>query len=357
MRFIRIDSLKEDMVVGRSVFGTRGVLILREGNKLQSRHISALSELGYPGIYIFDKLSDGIMSDDLIDDEKRFSAIYMVKELYKSSGKGRNGKQMLAIYKEVESIVSEIVDSIFADDRAVVNVPLLRSYDEYTYRHSVDVSVMAVTLGKALKLSKDQLLDLAKAALFHDMGKMFVPITILNKPGRLDDEEMATMRKHAQFGHDFTWGTLNQKSLINRAVLHHHERWDGKGYPEGLKGNRIPIFSRIIAMADVFDAISSTRSYKAAQIATEGYEYIMANAGTHFDPELVEIFSKTIAPFPVGLTVKLSNGLSAVVTRNHASFMARPIIRMFDPKEPEVFEFIDLAHDPDFLSVTIVATE
>jgi len=199
-------------------------------------------------------------------------------------------------------------------------------------------------------------LDLGKAAFFHDIGKIFVPKAILNKPGKLTRTEMQVMRKHAEFGFDFTKVVLEQPAHINRSVFSHHERYDGKGYPLQLKGNEVPIFSQIISMADVYDAMGSARVYKKALLATEGHEYILGNAGHHFSPGLVEVFARTIAPFPVGMTVQLSNGLHAVVMRNNPNFMMRPLVRAFDERDPSDYEYINLATDMSALDITIVGT-
>jgi HD-GYP domain-containing protein (c-di-GMP phosphodiesterase class II) len=164
------------------------------------------------------------------------------------------------------------------------------------------------------------------------------------------------MKKHPSLGYDFTRDILSQASSVNSAVLYHHERYDGSGYPHGISGDSIPMFARIVAVADVFDAITSCRPYSQAKIASEAYEYIIGNKGSHFDPEVVETFHKTIAPFPVGLTVKLSNGLDALVVKNYDHFMSRPLVRAFEPNNPSDFEYIDLAFDNSALNITIVST-
>ncbi|MCL2169141.1 MAG: HD-GYP domain-containing protein [Defluviitaleaceae bacterium] len=344
------------MIIAKPVYGTRSVLLLSEHRPLDEHKIKALEELQYPGIYIEDDLSDGIAIDEIVSEEVRFGAIEAFKEMSKESGGSRSQRTSI-MYKNMEDIINEIVNSIFESDAAVVNVPLLRSYDEYTYRHSVDVGVLSVALGKAMGLDKEKLIDLGKAAFFHDMGKMFVPQSILNKPAKLTEREFEVMKDHSRHGHDFAAEVLNQKGMVCRAVLHHHERFNGTGYPDGQKGERIPIYSRIIAAADVFDAISSTRPYKVAQIATEGYEYILANSGIHFDPAVVEVFYRTIAPFPVGMTVKLSNGLHGVVVKNNPNFMSRPLVRVYQPFERKGFEYIDLAEGKSALDITIVEAE
>ncbi|MCL2575933.1 MAG: HD-GYP domain-containing protein [Defluviitaleaceae bacterium] len=358
MRFVRVDDIKQGMEVARGIYDGSGVLMLRDGYIIDYSHISALKELGYPGIYIHDKISEGIEPEEIIDNVTRTTAIGTIKEMY--SGIGDNKKSSIATVQamsdEITDLVTNVAARIFESDSSVINVPLLCTYDEYTYRHSADVGVLSIALGKALGLTQEQMTDLGKAAFLHDIGKMFIPKTILHKPAKLTENEFGLMKSHSARGYDFVESALKQKGIICRSVLHHHERWDGAGYPFRLKGEQIPLYSRIIAVVDVFDAISSARPYKTAKIATEGYEFVMANSGQHFDPKVVGAFVRSIAPFPVGLTVMLSNGLMGVVIKNHPSFMSRPVVKAYEPENPTSYEIIDLAYDMSALNITIVET-
>ena len=354
MRFVRMKDCKAGMTVARPIYGEYGVLLLSEGHSLSNRHIYALEQHGYPGLYILDEHSEGLeLEEVVVSDLMRQSAINVVKEMFDKGANVLYVKNQ-EMYKAVSDVVYDIVDHIFETSPAVLNVPLMKSFDEYTYQHSVDVGILSIMLGKKMKMTRTEVLSLGKAAFFHDIGKMFVPKAILNKKGKLTREEFDVMKKHPALGYDFTKEILHQPSVINRAVLHHHERYDGAGYPYNLKGKNIPLFSQIISVSDVFDAMGSSRVYKKAQLTTEGYEYIMASAGRQFDPDVVELFTKTIAPFPAGLTVKLSNGLHAVVVRNNPSFMMRPLVRAFDPDDPGYYEYINLSDDMGALDVTIV---
>ena len=355
MRFVRMRSCRTGMTVARPVHGPYGVLMLGEGNILTPRIIYALEKLGYPGLYIEDDISKGVEPEDIIDPSMRNAAMTLVKQLFSKAAMSKAEKNA-QMHDALNGVLEDMVDHIFASDSIVFNVPLLKSFDDYTYQHSVDVGVICIALGKAMNMKKREMLDLGKAAFFHDIGKMFIPKAILNKPGKLTKVEAAVMRKHPELGFDFTKVVLEQPAHINRSVLCHHERYDGTGYPFRTSGSEIPVFSQLIAMADVFDAMGSARIYKKANLATEGYEYVLGNSGHHFAPELVSVFAKTIAPFPVGITVLLSNGLHAVVVRNNPSFMTRPLVRVFDENSPGNYEYINMATDLSSLDVTIVGT-
>lgn len=355
MRFVRIQSCRADMTLARPIYGPYGVLMLSEGNSLSSRVIYALEKLGYPGLYIDDEFSRDVELEEAVDESTRRSAMTLLRDMFSKAAmaKADTNRKM---FGQISNVLEDMIEHIFSTDTTVFNVPLLKSFDDYTYQHSVDVGVLCIALGKALNMKKAEVLDLGKAAFFHDIGKMMIPKAILNKPGKLTRVEMAVMRKHTELGFDFSKEVLQQPSYINRSVLSHHERFDGTGYPLKLVGNQIPLFAQIIAMADVYDAIGASRVYKKAQVASESYEYILGNSGYHFNPELVDVFAKTIAPFPIGLTVILSNGMHAVVVRNNSNFMMRPVLRVFDPNNPGDYDYINLANDPDALNITIVGT-
>jgi HD-GYP domain-containing protein (c-di-GMP phosphodiesterase class II) len=204
-------------------------------------------------------------------------------------------------------------------------------------------------------LDRAQLFNLGMSAILHDVGKFFIDKEILNKPGRLSFDEFEIIKKHSEIGCEYLRQHFYYSSSISTGVLLHHERFDGAGYPYGRKGFDIHIFARIIAVADVYDAITSLRPYHEPVLPSEAYEYIMGSSGRHFDPDVTDIFIRKIAPFPEGMEVLLSNGLRGIVFKNNSHFMTRPLIKLLpingrEPKE----EFCNLGDDPDMLSVTII---
>jgi HD-GYP domain-containing protein (c-di-GMP phosphodiesterase class II) len=152
---------------------------------------------------------------------------------------------------------------------------------------------MAVDLARLIGLEEESLIQLRRGGLLHDVGKLGVPDHVLLKPGPLTDEEWKIMRMHPQFAYDW----LSPIAYLRKAVeipYNHHEKWDGSGYPRGLKGDAIPLMSRIFALADVWDALTSNRPYRSAWPPEKAIQYIRENSGTHFDPALVEVFLKYI---------------------------------------------------------------
>ena len=165
--------------------------------------------------------------------------------------------------------------------------------DKETEGHTQRVADLTVQLARMMGMSEDKIVHIRRGALLHDMGKMGVPDSILLKPGPLTDEEWIMMRRHPQFAYDM----LSPIAYLHPALdipYCHHEKWDGTGYPRGLKGEEIPLAARIFALADVWDALTSDRPYRKAWPKEKVREHIRAGSGTHFDPQMVEAFLKTM---------------------------------------------------------------
>jgi len=167
--------------------------------------------------------------------------------------------------------------------------------DHYTYGHSKKVSEYAVALSEAVGLPEDRITTIRAAALLHDIGKIGVPDSILNKEGTLTEEEWEQIKAHPQDGVEILRHIINLVNCLP-AILHHHERYDGNGYPSGLKGGDIPSEARILAVADAYDAITSLRPYRQRLSPEQAIEELKRCAGTQFDPELVDVFCKMMEP-------------------------------------------------------------
>ena len=355
MRFVNLDNCKTGMVIGKSLYGNNGALLLKSGAILKQNHIDALHELGYAGVYVDDKFSTGINIREVVDHSVRNNAIVAIQGLFSNTKFTEILKNEQTI-SEIDDIIACMVDQIASSQDAVVNVSSLKTYDSYTFQHCVDVGILSIVLGKDLKIRKSKLIQLGKAAFFHDLGKMFISKSIINKPSHLTPVEFEEIKKHPQYGYDCLKSNLKQPKMVCNGVLYHHEKYGGGGYPKNISGSEIPFFSRIIAVTDVYDAISSKRTYKKAMLASEAYEYVMGNVGNHFDPEVVKAFVRKVAPFPVGICILLSDGRKALVVENKPDFMMRPLIKILHEYENEPDIYIDLARDAGARSITIVGT-
>jgi len=194
------------------------------------------------------------------------------------------------------------------------------------------------------------MLIVGTSALLHDIGKISVGADILNKPGRLTEEEYEIMKTHSKRGYDILSKNADLTAKTTVSVLSHHEHYDGSGYPNGLCGEKIILFGRIVCVADVYDALTSDRPYRKGYTVLEAVEFVMANSGKLFDPELVKIFTSKVYPYPVGSSVKLSNGEVGLVIRNSDEFCLRPTLKIISDQNSKI---VDLITDKEYLSVII----
>jgi putative nucleotidyltransferase with HDIG domain len=170
----------------------------------------------------------------------------------------------------------------------------LKTHDAYTYRHSVRTVRLSLLLARACKLKSDSFRALCLGALLHDVGKIYVPTIVLHKHGPLTSEEWETIKQHPQAGASLALGVRVATDVV-RTIAEHHERWDGGGYPVGLSGTQIALPARVVAVADAFDAMTSTRAYRSSRSYMAATDELERCAGTQFDPQVVSAFSHTIA--------------------------------------------------------------
>ncbi|MEG1777958.1 MAG: HD-GYP domain-containing protein, partial [Angelakisella sp.] len=194
--------------------------------------------------------------------------------------------------------------------------------------------------------------ELAVCGLMHDIGKVDVPVDIINKPAKLTDDEFAIIKQHPTNGVRRLRGKRICSPSVLLGIASHHEKYDGTGYPDGLVGERIPLYGRVLALADVFDALTSKRSYRDSWSPEQAIEYMMGLANTHFDFNLLNSFLSVIAAYPVGTILRLSNGYTCVVTHNTPGMTLRPSVKVLEPPMLAGKD-IDLSSDLDFLSVTV----
>ncbi|ALZ86429.1 phosphodiesterase [Pseudomonas oryzihabitans] len=248
---------------------------------------------------------------------------------------------------EVATVVEQISASVLRHPTALISLTRLRTADEYTYIHSVSVCALMTAVARQMELPAEQVWLAGQAGLLHDVGKMHTPLEVLNKPGKLTDAEFAVMRRHPEDGVALLrqWGAAAE---VIDVCLHHHEKFDGSGYPRGLAGTQISLLSRIAAVCDVYDAVSSTRPYKTAWSPAEAIRR-MAEWKGHFDPQVFQAFVKTLGIYPIGSLVRLSNEQLAVVVEQHPDSLLTPRVRVFfsaRSRTPLPQRLLDLARPP-----------
>ncbi len=348
MRYLTINLVQEGMRLGKTIYNEQGMVLLNANSILTNAHINKLDELGYKGLLIEDELSEEIeYKENFVTSEFKFNLAKKLNDALSTKTGNKN------FYNQVDNLklaISDLVDEIMSRRELNLNLLELKMFDNYTYFHSVNVAIISLAIAFHLGLNREDMLAVGTAAVFHDIGKIFIDSSILNKPGRLTDEEFAIMKTHSKKGYEVLTHGNNLSVKTTVSVLSHHEHYDGSGYPNGLVGENIILFGRIICIADVYDALTSDRPYRSGSSVLEGIEYIMANSGKLFDPDLVRIFTSKIYPYPVGATVLLSNGEMGLVMSNNDEYCLRPKIKIISNKENRIINLLD---NREYLSVII----
>ena len=230
--------------------------------------------------------------------------------------------------EKISLLVEEMANSMSQHPGALISVARLKNADEYTYMHSVAVSALMIALARELKLEEALVHEAGVAGLLHDLGKVSIDDNVLNKPGRLTDEEFSLVKKHPELGYEILRQTKDTSELARDVCLHHHEKFDGTGYPHQLAGEDIHLLARMAAICDVYDAITSNRPYKKGWDPAESIRR-MADWTGHFDPHLFQAFVKTIGIYPVGALVRLQSERLAIVIEQHPDALLMPKVRVF----------------------------
>ncbi len=390
VRKIEYSQLAEGMILGAPIVDAEGIVeLLSRGTKLTQRHISIIKKMGIIDIYVLDY--EGEPYEDSVLN------IHEIKKTADESGKDFNLEKLLSDLEEIDhhiyepaprSIVNrnmevniltgegnipidvkhekaiedtkgvfdkirvegeldlarlrknveETLPDMVRNNDVLMRLNQLKQSDDYTFQHSIRVSILATMIGKWLGYSQDELLELGEAGMLFDIGKLNIPEFVLKKPSNVNLDEYELIKKHAQFGYSILLKTKGVTSNIKYAALHHHERLDGSGYPLRLRENQIHDFAKIIMVCDVFDALITDRPYKKAISPLMAADYLSWSSGKLFDSEVCYVFIKRLSEYFVGKTVKLSNGEEGKIIFVDTNFPTRPVVQVGD-------KFLDLIKD------------
>lgn len=360
--FVGTRVLKEGMKIDQSIIDKTGRILIARGTLLDSYLIEGLRRLGINGVYIREGEDDvPITADEVISiqAQKKIDVLAVADrtrvKLSESVKKHvKEGISYLYSNTDAEdfadatkSIASELLRAIEDNDALAIDIGMLKVSDEYTFKHSVDVATMAMVVGKKMGLRQEEVYDIGVAGLLHDIGKSKIPNEVLNKPGRLSDEEFTIMKQHPLVGYHILKSNEGLKETIKYAVLQHHEKINGKGYPMGADASQITPFAKILAVVDIYDALVTERPYKAAFSQRDAVEMLMAMT-YELDMDALKGFLGSVILYPVGCIIELSNGERAKVVENFTDYILRP--KVVEIKTGKVY---DLAHDLNCANIII----
>jgi len=341
MRLVKTSSVGTNTKLGKAIYNENGRILINKGVALEERMLKRLIELGITYIYIEDKNTEDIVFREPISDPLKREALNTIattfKKIYSEPLESKSFIMEKSV-KEYQTVIKHIMRELNNSSELLSILSDVCVHDTYIFTHSLNVTLYSLALGMELKLSTAKLETIGLGALLHDIGKIAIPREILMKPGRLTDEEYAIVKKHSSEGFELLRNTHAVPLLVSHCAFQHHERLDGSGYPRGLRGDEIHDYAKIVAVADVFDAVTSHRVYRNAMLPHEGLEMLYAGTGRHFQAEIVKAFQNSVAIYPVGITVSLNDGRKGVVVKQNKSLNDRPIIRILEeennPVEP-----------------------
>ncbi|MEN6349624.1 MAG: HD-GYP domain-containing protein [Syntrophomonas sp.] len=337
---VNLASFPLGKTLAKDLYSADGHLLMPKGLVLKDHHLQQLVQRGYQYIFILEEEDNKSKSISTSATEKAqtesrlpqaFSnAVEGIRDMMSSVSSGHMVKP-----SEVEESINIIYPEVIGTNNVLKQLSNLRKKDEYTLQHSVSVGVMAIKIGQAMELPADQLKNLGVAGLLHDIGKCKISLEIINKPGPLNAEEFKEIQKHPIYGYQIVKDIKLADTGIASAVLQHHEHQDGNGYPMGTTGEQISLYANIIAVADVFDALTSDRAYRPRMPLLEASEMIVKNTCGHLDPVIARRLLAYILDIMTGETVILNTGEKATVVMINELDPTRPLIKIGD-------QFVDL---------------
>lgn len=341
MRRVRVDSVPAGAKLARTVFSSDGGVLLMQGVELKESYLEMLKKRGINEIYLEDGLSEGIEVRDVVSETTRNEAVVLVKDIMT----GYSFSDTIDV-ENVKAIVNRIVDELLANDDILYNLTEIKTVDDYTFKHSVSVCILSIITGIGLGFDTVQLRELGLGAILHDIGKLCIPREILKKPGQLTMKEFEEIKRHTILGYELLKKSGQLYLSSSYIALGPHERYDGSGYPFCLKNEEIQVYVRIVAVADVYDALTSDRVYRKKLKAHEVYEYITSLGIHHFDPLVVENFVRFVTIYPVGTGVLLNTRERAIVVKHNRRVPTRPVVRIvYDEDMKRRTKEVDLSED------------
>ncbi len=358
--------VKPGMLIDQAIIDRAGRVLIARRTPLEDFHIDALKHMGVSGIYIQEGVEDDVKETPgqplKIPEavQKKYEAIKVAdpaKVTISESVRSRVAQGIQYLYQDTQSpdftkasrsITDDLTKAISDNDAVAVDISALKVSDEYTFKHSVDVATMSMIVARKYGLNDQQIYEIGITGLLHDIGKSKIPNNILNKAGKLTDEEFSIMRQHSLYGYRILEDKQDLSDEIKLGVLQHHEKTNGKGYPLMVTGDKICLFAKIISVSDIYDALVTERPYKKPFSPRDAVEMIMSMTG-ELDINVMRCFLESVILYPVGTDVALSTGETARVIENIPHAVLRPKVMSLDTGK-----VYDLASDLSCANIIIL---
>lgn len=360
-KYISTRLLESGMVIDQSIIDGTGRVLVARKTPLDAYIIEGLRKLNITGVYIREgeeeELPPGIeASAEALETIQKLKKVDRTKMQLSESVKARVATGMQFMFNNpgaagfmdaANTISGDLMKTITENDAVAVNIDALKVSDEYTFKHSVDVASIAMIVARQSGMADKDVRQIGVAGLLHDLGKSEIPNEILNKPARLTDEEFEVMKSHPLRGYNLLKDKPDIAPEILMGVLQHHEKMGGNGYPLALPAEKISPYARILAVADIYDALVTERPYKKGFSPRDAVEMIMAMT-EDLDVGIIKMFLKSVILYPVDSVVKLSTGEAAKVVENNVDYPTRPkVVTLMAGK------VMDLAADVNCANVII----
>lgn len=350
MRIINTKFLEPGMKTGKQVYSSDGTILLQSGIILTENYIKNLTDKNIPALYIDDELSEGIEINDAVDLEIKAQAVETIKNIFDGLSQIKNVKAKNNFitdeaYFDIRYAINRIMDNLKQNKSGLFNMAEVMSTDLSAYTHSVNVAILSMLVGRSLWLDDKQLVNLGTGALMHDIGRARIPAEIMNKPSALTKEEEKIIQQHPLIGYEMVKSNMTISAMVKTIILMHHERLNGTGYPNGLRAEKINNFVRIVSICDIFEAITSDRAYRKKMPIYQALELLNVQAVNTIDPKICIELRKSIAIYPLGTAVILSNGKKGLIIENRKSHSMRPKVKLThneDGSRVSGFKVIDL---------------
>jgi HD-GYP domain-containing protein (c-di-GMP phosphodiesterase class II) len=332
---ILVDFLKPGMILAGDLFSKEGIFIWPAKKPITQSVIDELKKKGIRELYYTKNINKDLsqnmppmFSEEIKEEAKE--AIDNILEQVKKDEKVNVEKVRNVIEKLFKEMISKL-------GKAAINLSIVKNYDEYTYTHLINVTILSMFFSKFLGASDFVIKEVGMGAILHDIGKVKIPTSILYKPGELTEEELKIIKKHPIIGYFAIKDEPTVSTYAKKIVLFHHERFNGNGYPLGLKFDRIGRYPQIVSLADVFDALTSERPYKPGMSIPQTLNFIMKKSGIYFEPLLAQKFIMEMSklyglpsPYAIGSFVLLNTGEKAVITQKDSEYTLRPTVLVIE---------------------------